>query len=156
MEEPTMARKWTVMVYLGADNNLSVDFLWDLKEMQDVMEVGPEKEVTVVAQYDPGQGIRTQRYIINKESVKGPPKYLVDGKDGWLILDNEEIPDVRKDAELEKLVRELMEKVSYAPAPKEGQLNRLGKYLDRLTFNGDKIEPGNKNTGDPMTLLQFI
>jgi len=151
-----MARKWTVMVYLGADNNLSVDFLWDLKEMQDVMEVGPEKEVTVVAQYDPGQGIRTQRYIINKESVKGPPKYLVDGKDGWLILDNEEIPDVRKDAELEKLVRELMEKVSYAPAPKEGQLNRLGKYLDRLTFNGDKIEPGNKNTGDPMTLLQFI
>src|SRR5437667_268554 len=118
--------------------------------------LGPEKEVTVVAQYDPGQGIRTQRYIINKESVKGPPKYLVDGKDGWLILDNEEIPDVRKDAELEKLVRELMEKVSYAPAPKEGQLNRLGKYLDRLTFNGDKIEPGNKNTGDPMTLLQFI
>src|SRR6266540_2028039 len=132
MEEPTMAREWTVMVYLGADNNLSVDFLWDLKEMQDVMEVGPEKEVTVVAQYDPGQGIRTQRYIINKESVKGPPKYRVDGKDGWLILDNEEIPDVRKDAELKELVRELREKVSYAPAPEEGQNQQKAKQPNRL------------------------
>ena len=36
-----MARKWTVMVYLGADNNLSVDFLWNLKEMQEVDKVGP-------------------------------------------------------------------------------------------------------------------
>ena len=36
-----MATKWTVMVYLGADNNLSVDFLWNLKEMQEVEEVGP-------------------------------------------------------------------------------------------------------------------
>ena len=27
-----MAREWTVMVYLAGDNNLNVDFLWNLKE----------------------------------------------------------------------------------------------------------------------------
>ena len=35
-----MATKWTVMVYLGADNNLSVDFLWNLKEMQELATGG--------------------------------------------------------------------------------------------------------------------
>src|SRR5262245_23688830 len=90
-----MAREWTVMIYLGADNNLSVDFLWDLKEMQEVDEVGPDKLVTVVAQYDPGQGIPTQRYIVNdKESREGRETFFNEksppssSRDGWLILDD--------------------------------------------------------------------
>src|SRR5437867_4433517 len=150
MEGPTMSIKWTVMVYLGADNNLSVDFLWDLKEMQDVLEVGPEKEVTVVAQYDPGQGIPTQRYVINKgsaqaraDAAKLPPP---DGQDGWLILDHFEIPKLSEDLELKNIVN------GFKAKGKE-QKQRFKEYKNTL---GGQKDPLNKNTGDPMTLLQFI
>ena len=165
-------RQWTVMVYLGADNNLSVDFLWDLKEMQEVKEVGPDedKAVAVVAQYDPGQGLPTQRYVINKESAKpeGP------GKDGWLILDRETFANV----ELEELLRGFREenagwrryqgerlsnylnrflRAGFGPNQDDpNQDERLGKYLERLGASSNQKEPRNKNTGDPLTLLEFI
>src|SRR4030095_556172 len=110
-----MDKKWTVMVYLGADNNLSVDFLWNLKEMQEVDGVGPEDEkpVTVVAQYDPGQGIPTQRYVINRESLEAREFFFPttnkkgqktvrpsSSRDGWLILDDDGIPTVSKAKQL--------------------------------------------------------
>jgi hypothetical protein len=212
-----MARKWTVMVYLGADNSLSVDFLWNLKEMQEV-GVGPEddKLVTVVAQYDPAQGIPTQRYIINNESHKvgNSP----DSRDGFLILDDEQIPKLsdekelktlitnehkaiiqdcqakintymktpkgqetlREDTELntilgmkvdkeqEKLVKEYIKtpngqkKLSEDPELRKlvfalrGGIEREERFKEYMkTLEGQK-DPLNKNTGDPMRLLQFI
>jgi hypothetical protein len=183
--------------------------------------LGPNNEVTVVAQYDPGQGIPTQRYIINKESPNinkespnGPENYPDDGKDGWLILDNDEIPKMsdednkivvgelsnivpkcegkanelnerlNKDPELKKsfglkvdtqLSKEQEELLkNYFKTPEglkklsddhdlrdlvfefevgKGKEERFREYKN--TLEGCK-DPLNKNTGDPMTLLQFI
>ena len=118
-----MATKWTVMVYLGADNNLSADFLWNLKEMQEVDKVGPYKDVTVVAQYDPGQGIPTQRYVINRESLEARETFFPINKngqkgaenvrpsssrDGWLILDEVSAEDKARKAEAEERLTTLL------------------------------------------------
>jgi hypothetical protein len=229
-----MEKKWTVMVYLGADNNLSVDFLWNLKEMQEVGEVGPqpEKPVTVVAQYDPGQGNPTQRYVINRESLKAREKFFPiinkEGRegaeivppsfsrDGWLILDDGGFKNMstgdqqivlgeigtittecnkKSDALRDKLLKDLVRRFGLKgrEALTEQQEYLLKEYFRtpeglrklsentkpstklrdlvfefelckakeerfreyKTTLEGSK-DPLNKNTGDPMTLLEFI
>ena len=56
-------RKWTVMIYMAADNNLSVQGHRDLARMK---EVGSSDEVAIVAQYDPGNTRPTNRYFLKK------------------------------------------------------------------------------------------
>ncbi len=134
-----MATKWTVMVYLGADNNLSVDFLWNLKEMQELEDkVGPKKDVVVVAQYDPGQGIPTQRYVINRGSLQARAdarkNKLPDSEDGWLILDDDKIPDLSEETKLKEIVDIELTKI----VDNNGKL--LGNLLDQfrtLLFQGN-------------------
>jgi hypothetical protein len=135
-------KKWTVMVYLGADSSLSIEFLWAIKEMQEA-EVGPTKNVALVAQFDPGQGLPTQRYVINEKVAKVPQsiKQFRDQEDGWLILDRREIDAEQKERETDE-IEKLLKGDPWAP-----------KYLK--THSGS-TQPRRENTGDPLALIRFI
>jgi hypothetical protein len=62
---PVTGNKWTVMIYLDADNDLSSSGYDDLNEMQ---EVGSTKNVTVIVQFDT-HGETTKRYKVEKGSL---------------------------------------------------------------------------------------
>lgn len=57
------ARKWTVMIYMAADNNLSGQGVRDLARMK---EVGSSDELAILAQYDPESTRETKRYFLKK------------------------------------------------------------------------------------------
>jgi hypothetical protein len=69
---PKPLADWTVMIYLGGDNNLSAECVWALTEMQQGMKDGGiGGNVNVIAQYDPNDGLaRTRRYEITSLGVK--------------------------------------------------------------------------------------
>ena len=62
---PVIGNKWTLMIYLDADNNLESFSMRDLREMQ---EVGSTKNVTVIVQHDTNGGT-TKRYKVEKGSL---------------------------------------------------------------------------------------
>jgi hypothetical protein len=62
---PVTGNKWTVMIYLDADNDLSSWGSFNLNEMQ---KVGSTKNVTVIVQFDT-QGETTKRYKVEKGSL---------------------------------------------------------------------------------------
>lgn len=62
---PVTGNKWTVMIYLDADNNLGTASQLDLEEMQ---AVGSTANVTVIVQHDT-QGGLTYRYKVEKGNL---------------------------------------------------------------------------------------
>ena len=62
---PVVGNKWTLMIYLDADNNLGHWAALDLKEMQ---EVGSTENVTIIVQHDTNGGT-TKRYKVEKGSL---------------------------------------------------------------------------------------
>jgi hypothetical protein len=80
-DAPEPLADWTVMVYLGGDNNLSAECVWSLTEMQRGM---CSDKVKLIAQYDPNDGLaRTRRYKITAEGVQmNAAKTRRDAKDG--------------------------------------------------------------------------
>ncbi|MCM3874093.1 MAG: clostripain-related cysteine peptidase [Pyrinomonadaceae bacterium] len=57
------SRKWTIMVYMAGDNNLSEECVYSLTEMKEGLV--PTNDLTVVAQFDPsGVKTRTRRYLL--------------------------------------------------------------------------------------------
>lgn len=66
---PVIGNKWTVMIYLDADNNLESCSFCDLREMQ---AVGSTKNVTVIVQHDTSGGPpdnTTKRYKVEKGAL---------------------------------------------------------------------------------------
>jgi hypothetical protein len=67
-------KKWTYMVYMGADNNLSLAGLYDLNEME---AVGSTSDVNVVLQaefsqiYTPGITSDTLRFLVRRDNDDG-------------------------------------------------------------------------------------
>ena len=59
---PVVGNKWTVMVYMDADNNLDIGAPYDVKEM---LDVGSTANVTVLIQYDT-RSTPTRRYRVDK------------------------------------------------------------------------------------------
>lgn len=57
--------KWTVMIYMAGDNNLSEAGDMDLEEMR---KVGSTSDVNVVVQFDNAGNLGTNRYLIQKDS----------------------------------------------------------------------------------------
>lgn len=57
-------RKWTVMIYLAGDNNLSSEMIWSIKEMKRVKKIGPRGLVTVLVLFDPPPNLPAQAYVI--------------------------------------------------------------------------------------------
>lgn len=57
--------KWTVMIYLDADNELAPWALTDIEEMQ---KIGSTQNVTIILQYDK-EGATTKRYKVEKGSL---------------------------------------------------------------------------------------
>jgi cysteine peptidase C11 family protein len=78
-------KDWTVMVYLGGDNNLSEECLWSIKEMY---RVGVSPTYAVVAQYDSGGGI----FLYDLETIK-KPKNVGGNKAAQLSLDRNDDTD---------------------------------------------------------------
>ena len=81
-------KKWTILVYLGGDNNLDEDGARDLAEMA---KVGSNKDINIVAQFDRAGTVGTQRFYITKgggypkdsienlgETNTGDPRVLID------------------------------------------------------------------------------
>ncbi|HEX6623066.1 MAG TPA: clostripain-related cysteine peptidase, partial [Pyrinomonadaceae bacterium] len=72
--------KWTVMIFLSGDNNLSEECVYALTEMMkaEMMKDGSNKEVAVVAQLDTGI-VQDQRIFINNliEKKKNGPGSLI-------------------------------------------------------------------------------
>ena len=62
---PVIGNKWTLMIYLDADNNLESFSVRDLREMQ---KVGSTGNVTVIVQHDTN-GETTKRYKVEKGSL---------------------------------------------------------------------------------------
>jgi hypothetical protein len=62
---PVTGNKWTVMIYLDADNELVPWALTDIEEMQ---TIGSTQNVTVILQYDK-EGATTKRYKVEKGSL---------------------------------------------------------------------------------------
>jgi hypothetical protein len=62
---PVTGNKWTLMIYLDADNNLGTASQLDLEEMQ---AVGSTDNVTVIVQHDT-QGGLTYRYKVEKGNL---------------------------------------------------------------------------------------
>lgn len=61
--------KWTVMIYLAGDNNLSEECVFSLTEIKEAISVNSDK-LTVVAQFDPA-GVRaeTKRYLLQSKKT---------------------------------------------------------------------------------------
>ncbi|MFN0084128.1 MAG: clostripain-related cysteine peptidase [Blastocatellia bacterium] len=71
-DKGTTKRKWTVLVYLAGDNNLSAEMIFGLLEMK-AAGVDP-RDVAVVAQLNPkGDGLPTQRFVINGSPAGAGP-----------------------------------------------------------------------------------
>jgi hypothetical protein len=83
-------KKWTVMVYLAGDNNLSEDMISSLKGMRDVMrQEGSDEQVNLVAIYDSGYPtVETKFYNFTQQNsllptlVEMEPKELPSGLKG--------------------------------------------------------------------------
>jgi Clostripain family len=61
---PGPPKKWTVMIYLAGDNNLSEECVWAIKELY---RVGLGEDIAVVAQYDSvARGMPVTRYDITR------------------------------------------------------------------------------------------
>ena len=58
---------WTVMVHLAGDNNLSAECIYALTEM---MRIGTDKDVAVVAQLDTSVHDNT-RIVIDRDTMSG-------------------------------------------------------------------------------------
>ena len=73
----------------------------------------------MVAQYDPGQGIPTQRYIINDSGFKN-------GADGLLVLDNVPIVDLG-DSSLVSELKKTLEDLANDPPEERSKLSSTRK-----------------------------
>ncbi len=78
--------KWTFMVYMAGDNNLSGAGDADLREMR---KIGSTADVNVVTQFDNAGDVGTKRYIVQRDRINerveslgetdsGDPKVLID------------------------------------------------------------------------------
>jgi len=70
-QDPSAKAKWTYMVYMGADNNLSLAGLYDLNEME---SVGSDKNVNIILQaewsnqYTEGVPTSTHRFRVTNDN----------------------------------------------------------------------------------------
>lgn len=71
--------KWTFMVYLAGDNNLSSAGDTDLAEMR---QVGSTADVNIVAQFDNAGPLGTRRYRIQKDGLAEPVETLPETDSG--------------------------------------------------------------------------
>lgn len=67
-DAPAPPRKWTVMIYSAADNNLKSFMYGDLDESE---QVGSDANTAVIAQYDGGSSEGCSRLYITKDSQSG-------------------------------------------------------------------------------------
>lgn len=61
---PIKLKKWTVLIYMGGDNNLDQEGVKDLEEMA---KVGSDENINIVAQFDRAGAAGTQRFYITKD-----------------------------------------------------------------------------------------
>jgi len=62
---PVTGNRWTIMIYLDADNDLSS---WAMKDVQEMMNVGSTENVTYILQLDL-RNVPTRRYKVERDSL---------------------------------------------------------------------------------------
>ena len=88
-----LQRKWTIMVYMAADNNLSHEGILDIDEMENGVDSNDQVQVVVQAEFSPSDleqyncssncfnrpNFSTFRYpVINLDKVRGPDGETID------------------------------------------------------------------------------
>lgn len=135
MSENPHKYKWTVMVYLAGDNNLTEECVYSLTEMKK-LDTGDRIKVT--AQFDPrGKKTPVHRYVINK--AQRPGVAIAKPSDGDKGKGKYRLRPIADDV----------------TAVVEGKV----KYPFRSTSRPSGYPSGAQpeaNTGDPKTLFDFI
>jgi hypothetical protein len=80
-------KKWSVMVYMAGDNNLSPEMVWGLQEMNEYFTNRNPDNVVLTAQFD-GMGAYPRRYRFRP----GGPHPLPGESDGWLREYRNQVP----------------------------------------------------------------
>ena len=62
---PVTGNKWTIMIYLDADNDLGS---WANLDIREMMEIGSTENVTLILQLD-GRNVNTKRYKVEKGAL---------------------------------------------------------------------------------------
>ena len=125
---PPNKNRWTVMIYLAGDNNLTEESVYALTQMKEVE--GLEKAgICVVAQFDPkGSRLPSHRYKISHVSKSS------------MSEDAQELSDSGK-----KFDHEVY-----------NQILEFEKKLAALSKRPNKDEERETNTGSPKTLFDFV
>lgn len=132
MKSTANQRKWTVMICLAGDNNLSAEMIYNIKELKRVEKISPIGPVTVVALFDPANGLPTQGYVVKPGDV-----------DNQLIKEAD-LVGVVKGTKPGAPAQVKVVPSSFATTLAENVLAKPGTKLSSL------------NTGDPHTLAQAI
>jgi hypothetical protein len=164
-------RKWTVMVYLAGDNNLSEEMVYALKEM---FRIGNNPEIRkiarVVVQFDP-KGARPRRYDFSDEkSVSSEADGVIDqfqtvisAQSILKILKSESrftkaIAKSRNPAELKKAIEGVIGN-SAESLPLQETITRLRKPITNRAESDlfqDLIESLIEDAANPLTIKEFI
>ncbi|HEX6188966.1 MAG TPA: clostripain-related cysteine peptidase [Pyrinomonadaceae bacterium] len=124
--------KWTVMIYMAGDNNLTEECIYSLTEMKKV-DLG--EDVQVFVQYDPKDDfLPVKRYRINR-----PPE--------------DSVQDDKKNAKPNQIEDDKFDEVQL-----NGEFKFESPHMKPYRrFTGDQKErPGEGFSGDPAALYNFI
>lgn len=139
MKDTAAKRKWTVMICLAGDNNLSSEMIYNIKELK---RVKLPDTITVIALFDPAKGLPTQGYVINPVDED---EQLIHEAD-WIgvVSEPEQEPENQ-----EKQTQKQPPKIAIIPAKGSPNID-----VEALTTSGIKLN--SVNTGDPQMLSQII
>ena len=134
--------KWTIMVYLAGDNNLADECVYALTGMK---AVATDARIDVVAQFDPaGRRVKARRFEINKG--------------GGRVLDRTR-SDEGKLNRRGKIIEDALDEIEEGTVKFPGAGRRdAGQAVNpnAAAPRDDDADEGERDTGDPKTLFDFI
>lgn len=157
--------KWTVMVYLAGDNNLTDESIYAMTEMR---RIGSGGGVNIITQFDPKDDyLPTHRYHIGKNGEPNPlPIDIIDTSKSGKFKDESDTAvrhaDVRNGARraAERAVQHEAEKavqMAMAVGTRAGQA--VEPVIETTLFEvlaDPDISANDTDTGSPVTLYNFM
>lgn len=135
--------KWTVMVYLACDNNLTEEGVYSLKEMK---RIDTGDRVTVTAQFDPrGRKTPVHRYVMNKEQKENGASQSNNDASQRNNIGSAKIADD---------VTPVVEGTKKYPYKSRNGAPQSGR--PRAGAQATVVADPEADTGDPKTLFDFI
>jgi len=82
-KEEIKPKRWTVMIYMAGDNNLSEECVYNLTEAKEALTENSEDKLAVLAQFDPaGLRAETRRFHLRPKTLPNHEE-LTDDRTGW-------------------------------------------------------------------------